>query len=68
MQTISIGSVCIHVHFCLEQNRRSFCRRMAQLQDGLAVIKIVPGEELIQSDKILPQGAHFEIVKFLEKR
>ena len=41
---------------------------VTQSQDRLAVVEIVPGKELIQPDKILPQRPDFDVVKLLEKR
>jgi hypothetical protein len=41
---------------------------MAQLQHRLAVVEIVPGEELIEPHQILLQIFDLRIVKLLEER
>ena len=42
--------------------------RVLQLQDGLAIEKIVAGRESIEAHEVLPQESYFCVVKLSVKR
>lgn len=67
-QPIGVGTVRIHVHLGLEQKRVAFGVGIAQAENGLAIVEVVPGKELIESDQALAQTLNLHFVKLLKKR
>ena len=64
--SVRIRAVGIDIHVRLEQERLAMALWVLQLQNGLAIEKIMPGQNLIEMDEIVAQHFHLCVVKLSE--
>jgi len=65
---VAIRTVRIDIHVGLQQQRLAMALRMLQLQDSLAIEKIVTREKQVQADKIFAKHSDLGVVKLGKKR
>src|SRR5205807_10315239 len=67
-EPIGIGTVGIDIHVGLQEDRAPMALGVAQLQDRLAIVKVVAGEKLIEPEEVLAQISELRVVEFLKIR
>ncbi len=66
-QPVGIGAVGVYIHVRLKQKRFSMGLGMLKLQNGLAIEKVMPGQEQIETAKVFAQHSHLRVVKLRKK-
>jgi hypothetical protein len=66
-RAFGVGAVGYHIHVGLNEEDFAPCARMGDFEYGVAVVKIVPGDERAEDTKVLPIDFDFFLVKGFKK-